>query len=97
VEQAAKNGTIPKALRFHDLRHTCVALLIAQGAHPMAIKERLGHSSITVTIDQYGHLIPSIDEALAEGLDGTFREAQRDFWGTPAGLEPVTRLGATGS
>jgi integrase len=42
VERAAKAGSIPKALRFHDLRHTCVALLIAQGAHPMAIKEPLG-------------------------------------------------------
>jgi integrase len=68
VESAAVKGTIPKGLRFHDLRHTCVALLVAQGAHPMAIKERLGHSSITVTLDQYGHLMPSIDETLAEGL-----------------------------
>jgi hypothetical protein len=34
-----------------------IALLIAQGAHPLAIKERLGHSSTTVTLDQYG-LVP---------------------------------------
>jgi integrase len=36
-------------LRFHDLRHTCAALLIEQGAHALAVKEQLGHSSITIT------------------------------------------------
>ena len=71
-------------LRFHDLRHTTVALLVAQGAHPLAIKERLGHSSITVTLDQYGHLLPSLDEALTEGLDRTYREAAEDRLRTAA-------------
>ena len=56
-------------LRFHDLRHTCAALLIAQGAHPRTIMERLGHSSVTTSLDRYGHLLPSLDEALTEGLD----------------------------
>lgn len=41
--------------RFHGLRHTCVALLIEQGAHPLEISKRLGHSSITVTMDTYGN------------------------------------------
>ena len=62
-------------LRFHDLRHTCAALLIAQGAHPRAIMERLGHSSVTVSLDRYGHLFPSLDEALTEGLQTTWIEA----------------------
>ena len=97
MENAAVNGTIPKDLRFHDLRHTCVALLVAQGAHPMAIKERLGHSSITVTLDQYGHLMPSIDEALADGLESTYREAVEDLLRTPCAPKPVARLAATGS
>lgn len=47
-------------MRFHDLRHSCAAMLIAQGAHPKAIAEMLGHSTITVTIDRYGRLFPSI-------------------------------------
>jgi integrase len=64
------------SVRFHDLRHTCAALLIAQGAHPRAIMERLGHSTIAVTMDVYGHLFPSLDEALAVGLDRAFREAR---------------------
>jgi hypothetical protein len=48
--------------RFHDLRHTSVALAIAGGAHPKAIQTRMGHSSITVTLDRYGHLFPELDE-----------------------------------
>jgi integrase len=59
--------------RFHDLRHTCAALLIAQGAHPKEIQERLGHSTITLTFDRYGHLFPSLDERLRDGLDNMIR------------------------
>lgn len=67
---------LPPGLRFHDLRHTCAALLIAQGAHPRALMERLGHSSVTVSLDRYGHLLPGLDEALTEGLEATFRESR---------------------
>lgn len=62
-------------LTFHELRHTAAALAIAQGAHPLTIKERLGHSSITVTMDRYGHLFPAQDEALAEALDVVLRDS----------------------
>lgn len=61
--------------RFHDLRHTCAALLIAQGAHPKEIQERLGHSTIRITFDRYGHLFPSLDERLKDGLDAAFELA----------------------
>jgi hypothetical protein len=50
-------------------------LCIALGAHPKAIQERLGHSSITVTLDRYGHLFPKLDEALTERLDTLRQEA----------------------
>lgn len=63
--------------RFHDLRHTCAALLIAQGAHPKEIQERLGHSTITLTFDRYGHLLPSLDERLRDGLNQMIRSAQK--------------------
>ena len=59
-------------LRFHDLRHTAASLAIAVGAHPKAIQERLGHSSITVTLDRYGHLFPALDEVLAQRLEETY-------------------------
>jgi len=55
--------------RFHDLRHTHAAWAIREGAHPKAIQERLGHSSIRVTMDIYGHLFPSLDKDLADRLD----------------------------
>ena len=63
-------------LRWHDLRHTAVALAVEQGAHALAIKERLGHSTIEVTLDRYGHLFPQLGEAIAVGLDATFRAVQ---------------------
>jgi integrase len=73
---ALARAGLPKAIRFHDLRHTCAALLIAQGAHPKEIQERLGHSTIQLTFDRYGHLLPSLDGRLREGLDATWRAAR---------------------
>ena len=64
-----------EGLRFHDLRHTAVALAIAQGAHAKAIQERMGHSSVTVTLDRYGHLLPALDERIADGLEEARRLA----------------------
>jgi integrase len=68
--RAVAEAGLPDGLRIHDLRHTCASLLISQGAHPKAIQTVLGHSSITVTMDRYGHLFPSDMEALAAALDG---------------------------
>jgi integrase len=56
-------------LRIHDLRHTAVALAIEQGAHPKDIQKRMGHSSIEITMDRYGHAWDSADEAIADGFD----------------------------
>jgi integrase len=61
------------ALQFHDLRHTCASLLIAQGTHPKLIQARLSHSSIMITLDRYGHLFPSVEAA--EKLDAAFAAA----------------------
>ncbi len=66
---------IDPGFRFHDLRHTAAALLIAEGAHPLAVKERLGHSSITVTMDRYGHLLPALEQQLTESLNGAWRDS----------------------
>jgi integrase len=57
------------ACRFHDLRHTSVALAIRAGAHAKTIQVRMGHASITVTLDRYGHLFPELDEAIALAFD----------------------------
>ena len=69
---------MPQGLRIHDLRHTCSAILISQGGSPKAVQSQLGHSSISVTFDRYGHLFPSDLEALAQGLDATYRTALED-------------------
>jgi integrase len=63
--------------RFHDLRHTSVALAIAAGAHPKAIQVRMGHASINVTLDRYGHLLPELDEAIAQTFGRELEEAHR--------------------
>jgi len=62
--------------RFHDLRHTCASLMIAAGAHPKMIQQHLGHSSISVTLDTYGHLLPSLGKTAAQALESARRKAQ---------------------
>jgi integrase len=75
---AVRAAELPSELRMHDLRHTAAALLISTGAHPEAIKRQLGHSSIKVTMDVYGHLFPSDAEKLAAALDDVYRHSQTD-------------------
>jgi integrase len=62
-------------VKFHDLRHTAVAILIKKGAHPRAIMERMGHSSITETMNTYGWMFPGAHEELARTLDEEMGEA----------------------
>ena len=75
IEDDRDGEAIPEGLRFHDLRHTCAALLIANGRHMEEVKDHLGHGSIRVTSDRYGHLFPSARAALAESLEATFLES----------------------
>ena len=84
---------LPEGLRIHDLRHTAVAFLVSQGAHPEAIKRYMGHSSIAVTMDIYGHLFPSDAEDLADRLDALFRRTQTDKRRTKRWLEPESDPG----
>lgn len=66
---------VDAAFRFHDLRHTAVALAVASGARAKSIQARMGHSSIQVTLDTYGHLLPEVDEQVVAGLDRLRNEA----------------------
>ena len=56
-------------VRLHDLRHTHASLLLKQGVHPKVVQERLGHSSISITLDTYSHVAPGLQEAAAAGFD----------------------------
>lgn len=68
-----------EGLRVHDLRHTHAAILISAGRPLTAIQHRLGHSSIAVTSDLYGHLMKDVDEgilaAIEAALSGVTAEA----------------------
>jgi integrase len=72
------DGFVFTAVKGGPLRHTCAALLIPQGAHPKAIQAHLGHSSIQVTMDRYGHLFPDALEQLADRLDAARAAAGTD-------------------
>ncbi len=54
-----------KPIRLHDLRHTHASIALAVGVHPKVVQERLGHSSIQITLDRYSHLVPSMQDDAA--------------------------------
>jgi len=56
-------------MRFHDLRHTAATLMLEQGIHPKVVQERLGHADITLTLNTYSHVLPSMQEAAAKKMD----------------------------
>lgn len=85
----AVRRSVGEPMRFHDLRHTHVALLIAQGEHPKTIQARLGHASIATTLDTYGHLFEGLDEAAADRLDADLAPSARpQAPGTVIRLDP---------
>jgi integrase len=56
-------------IRFHDLRHGCASLLLAQGVHPRVVMEQLGHSTIALTMNVYSHVIPAAARDAADRMD----------------------------
>lgn len=72
IEKARKAG-LTKQPRLHDLRHSHVAWLIAAGVSLPKIQHRLGHESITTTIDRYGHLLPSDDADVRDAMTAALR------------------------
>ncbi|MBA2131964.1 tyrosine-type recombinase/integrase [Capillibacterium thermochitinicola] len=66
-----KKACVPE-IRFHDLRHTHATLLLQQGVNPKLVQERLGHSSIGLTLDTYSHVLPNMQKQVAKELDIVF-------------------------
>jgi integrase len=62
-------------VRFHDLRHSHATQLLASGIHPKIAQERLGHSSITVTLDLYSHAVESMQDEAATRVDAALGRA----------------------
>ncbi|MDD5189861.1 MAG: tyrosine-type recombinase/integrase [Dehalococcoidales bacterium] len=58
-----------KSVRLHDARHTHASLMLKQGIHPKVVQERLGHSSIQITLDTYSHVAPGMQTAAAKRFD----------------------------
>lgn len=67
---ACEAAGVPQ-IRFHDLRHTFAAMLIAAEHHPKYIQAQMGHSSIQMTLDLYGHLLPEVHDGAGVRLERT--------------------------
>lgn len=65
---------LPK-IRFHDIRHSHATQLLAAGIHPKIAQERLGHSTITTTLDLYSHAVETMQDDAAAKLDSALRSA----------------------
>ncbi len=92
VFRPAAKQALPVAkhkLRWHDLRHTAAALFLAVEPYLYIVKERLGHEDIRTTINVYGHLVPSVDEALADGLGKLFVADNKEV-SDGAGIAPAS-------
>lgn len=74
-ERAVKRSGQPR-IRLHDLRHTHATLALQAGIHPKVVSERLGHASITITLDVYSHAIPALHEEAAATIAALFVPAQ---------------------
>ena len=57
-----------RKIRFHDLRHTCATLLLENGTNPKIVQERLGHTDISMTLNRYSHVTPTMQKSAAQLL-----------------------------
>jgi integrase len=62
-------------MRFHDLRHSAATILLVAGVHPKVVQERLGHSTIAMTLDVYSHVLPSMQQEAAGKIDDLFKHS----------------------
>lgn len=72
---ALEEAGLPE-MRFHDLRHTAATLLLLQEIHPKIVQEMLGHSSITLTLDTYSHVLPDMQREAASKMDALLQPSQ---------------------
>jgi integrase len=74
VRLLAQASDLPR-IRFHDLRHTHATQLLSNGVHSKVAEERLGHSSVGITLDLYSHVLPGMQEDAAAKVDAAIRAA----------------------
>jgi integrase len=68
LQALLKDAGLPRQ-RFHDLRHCCASLMLANGEHPRVVMETLGHSQISLTMNTYSHVMPAMQRDAADRLD----------------------------
>ncbi len=68
-QAAVKHAMLPR-IRLHDLRHTHATLALQAGIHPKVVAERLGHATVSITLDTYSHAIPAMQEEAAARIAG---------------------------
>jgi integrase len=66
-EQLARDANLPR-IRLHDLRHSYATAALASGIPAKVVSERLGHASVTITLDTYSHILPSMQEDAANSV-----------------------------
>ncbi len=90
ITQLGPSG-VPR-IRFHDLRHTSATLLLLEGVHPKVVQERLCHSQISLTLNTYSHVLPSMQTEAAGKLDALFAKvAKVDAEESPTGATQPAR------
>ena len=64
-----RHAGLPYSTRFHDLRHSCISLLLARGVPIKVVSEMAGHADVSITLSVYGHVLPEMQGTAADGMD----------------------------
>lgn len=64
-----KKAGLPHTTRFHDLRHSCISLLLARGVPAKVVSEMAGHADVSITLSTYGHVMPDMQSLSADAMD----------------------------
>jgi integrase len=64
-----RRAGLPHSVRFHDMRHSCISLLLARGVPIKVVSEMAGHADVSITLSVYGHVLPDMQSTAADGID----------------------------
>lgn len=74
-DKDGQQGKFRPAFRMYDLRHSCATILLMRGENAKVVSERLGHASVTLTLDVYSHVLPDMQDAAVAKLEAVFGSA----------------------
>ncbi len=77
-KEILRQAGIPDSVKFHDLRHTHATLLLLRGVNAKVVQERLGHSTISMTLDTYSHVLPDMQDTAVKALEGLFEQPEEN-------------------